>query len=133
MISGTQVPNGTEVLIFDYISEWGTDQNYDRYIKGKIIKCELSDDLSYHGSSWHVYNYTVLGEDGREYFGNYGSPVLGGHFFLTKEGLIKVFKNKMAWNQRNIDKLVKENEEYEKKILKLEGGMTLKKKRKVTG
>ena len=33
----------------------------------------------------NVISYTVLGEDGNEYFGNYGSHVLGDSFFMTKE------------------------------------------------
>ena len=76
--------NGTEVLIFKYIREWGIDQDYNHYKKGKIIKSEISEDLSYHGSSWHVVKYTVLSEDGIEYYGNYGRPTIGNCFIMTR-------------------------------------------------
>ena len=94
--------NGTEVLIFNYISGWGLEQDMEHYIRGTIIKSEMSEDLSYHGSPWNVINYTVLGEDGIEYFGNYGKHTLGRNFFMTEEDYIELCKQKAEKEARDI-------------------------------
>ena len=86
---------GDEVLIFKYIQEWGINQDYEHYIKGYIVKRKMSDDLSYHGSTWNVINYIVIGEDGKEYFGNYKIPTLGNSFFMTQEDYIYYLKRKI--------------------------------------
>ena len=80
-----QLNIGDKVLIFNYISSWGINQNYSRFKEGVVIEKKLSDDLSQHGSPWEVMNYRVLGEDGFKYFGNYIEPVLGDSFFMTRE------------------------------------------------
>lgn len=101
---------GDEVLIFNYIREWGINQDDEHYIKGSIVKSEMSDDLSYHGSPWYVINYTVLGEDGTIYFGNYKYPTLGNSFFMTQEDYIHYLERKIANNQEKILELNKENQ-----------------------
>lgn len=105
---------GDEVLIFKYIREWGIDQDYKHYIKGYVIKRKMSDDLSQHGSSWNVMNYTVIGEDGKEYFGNYKDPVLGDSFFMTQEDYVHYLERKIRENQEKILEISKENQEIQK-------------------
>ena len=110
---------GDEVLLFRYIREWGINQDYERYIRGKVIKSEISDDLSYHGSPWCVMNYTVLGEDGKEYFGNYKHPTLGNSFFMTQEDYIHYLGRKIANNQEKILEINEENQRIESMIKKV--------------
>ena len=105
-----------EVLIFKYIPEWGLHQDYEHFIKGNIIKSEISDDLSYHGSPWYKMNYTVLGEDGKQYFGNYKHPHLGNSFFMTKEDYIYFLKNKLKNNKEKILKITTENKKIQEMI-----------------
>lgn len=111
---------GDEVLIFNYIPEWGIQQNYEQFIKGKVIKSEMSDNLSYHGSSWHVKNYRVLGEDDKEYYGNYKHPHLGNSFFMTIEDYIYYLKSKIINNKEEILKLNIENRKYNSLIRTIE-------------
>lgn len=100
---------GDEVLVFRYIWEWGINQDHEHYIRGNVIKSEMSDDLSYHGSPWCVMNYTVLGEDGIEYFGNYKHPTLGNSFFMAYEDYIHYLERKIANNQEKILEINEEN------------------------
>ena len=108
--------NGTEVLIFKYIPGLGLEQDMKQYIKGTIIKSEMSEDLSYHGSPWYVTNYTVLGEDGMEYFGNYGNCVIGSSYFMTEEDYISYLIRKIELNNAIITEIENENEELEEII-----------------
>ncbi len=110
--------NGTEVLIFNYISG-GLYKDMEHYIRGNIIKSEMSDDLSYHGSPWYVVNYTVLGEDGNEYFGNYGEHTLGDNYFMTEEDYINYLKGSIQINNERILKIKEENNELEEMIKKV--------------
>lgn len=100
---------GDEVLVFNYIREWGINQNYEHYIKGNVVESEISNDLSHHGSPWYVMNYTVLGEDGNKYFGNYKHPTLGNSFFMTQEDYTHYLEKKILSNQEKILELKKEN------------------------
>ena len=117
------IPNGTEVLIFEYIREWGPRQDDENYISKGIIKSsKQSEDLSYHGSPWYEQIYEVLGEDGKEYTGTYGigSVFNGNMFFRTKEHQIYVLNLKISDNEEKILKLKEKNNEYLKKIAILE-------------
>ena len=107
---------GEEVLIFKYIREWGINQDYEHYIRGYIVKRKMSDDLSHHGSTWNVMNYIVIGEDGKEYFGNYKRPTLGDSFFMTQEDYIDYLERKIARNQEKILEINKKNQEIQKAI-----------------
>lgn len=107
---------GDEVLVFKYITEWGLHQDYEHFIKGIIVKSEISDDLSYHGSPWYKMNYTVLGEDGKKYFGNYKHPHLGNSFFMTKEDYIYYLKNKLINNKEKILEITTENKKIQEMI-----------------
>ena len=107
---------GEEVLIFRYIPEWGLNQDFEHYIIGNVIKRKMADDLSYHGSSWCVANYTVLGEDGKEYFGNYMTPTLGNSFFMTQEDYIHYLERKIENNHQKILDINKENQRIKKMI-----------------
>lgn len=110
------VPNGTEVLIFNYIKEWGPKQDDDKYITGVVQSSTLSDDLSIHGSSYHVLVYKVLGSNGRIYTGTYGYGLIGKYFFRTKEDYIKVLKSRISNNNEIISKLQESNVEYINRI-----------------
>ena len=54
--------DGTEVLIFER-NIWTGKENEKKFIRGTIVGCELSHDLSQHGSPWYENIYTILGED----------------------------------------------------------------------
>ena len=95
---------GEEVLIFRYIPEWGINQDFENYVIGKIVKSEMSADLSYHGSPWCIMNYTVLGEDSKEYFGNY---------YATNKTTIdnktgETITTKVKWVQPDIDDITQQ-------------------------
>ena len=110
---------GDEVLIFRYIRYirgWGINQDYEHYTRGIVVKSEMSDDLSYHGSPWNVINYTVLGEDGTLYFGNYKHPTLGDSFFMTQEDYIHYLERKIANNQEKILDINEENQKIQQMI-----------------
>ena len=110
------IENGTEVLIFKYTSGCGLNQDMKHYIRGTIIKSVMSEDLSYHGSPWNVINYTVLGEDEIEYFGNYGNHTLGNSFFMTEEDYICYLNRKIKHNKEKIIEIENENSELEELI-----------------
>ena len=101
--------NGTEVLIFKYISAWGPNQDDENYIIGTIQSSKKSNDLSIHGSSYTVQVYEVLGNDGRIYIGTYGSGLIGNSFFRTLEDHIKALKSKISRNEEQIMKLEVKN------------------------
>lgn len=119
--------NGTEVLIFNYISGWGLNQDIEHYIRGTVVKSELSDDLSYHGSPWNVINYTVLGEDENEYFGNYGSHTLGTSYFMTEDDYISLLNRTILYNEEKIKEIENEN----KKLLEMIKNTKVRGKQKV--
>ena len=118
---------GDEVLVFRYVSTWGPKQDYEHYIKGTIISSELSDDLSYHGSSWNEMTYTVLGEDGYTYFGNYMYPILGSSFFLTGSDYTSYLENQISSNQREIETLENKNFKLNAILKSLQNGDRTKK------
>lgn len=105
-----------EVLIFNYIREWGPNQNIEDYIRGTIISSELSDDLSLHGSPYNVVIYTVLGEDGNLYRGNYDLPLLGNSFFLTEMDYIRKLETKIGLCDKKIEEENKKKERYHQLI-----------------
>ena len=110
------LPNGTEVLIFKYRREWGLNQDDVNYIKGTIQSSKLTEDLSYHGTEWRKVFYTVLGEDGNNYFGTYGHGSIGGSFFRTPADHIKALKSKINQNKGKIELLEETNDELENQI-----------------
>lgn len=79
------IKKGSEVLIFNYIPSWGPKQDTEHYIKGIVTNIEMSEYIPMHGTPKNVVSYTVLGEDGNEYFGNYGTHTFGDSFFMTQE------------------------------------------------
>ena len=107
--------DGTEVLVFRYVQGW-REQNMDNFVKGRIIKGELSGDLSYHGSPWHVMNYTVLGEDGEKYFGNMRYHTVGDHYFMTREMYIGYLNHKIRNTELRIDVLNGEIDTMQRRI-----------------
>lgn len=114
------LPNGAEVLIFNYISEWGPNQDEEQFIRGVIKSSKRSDDLSSHESTWHEQIYTVLGEDGKEYCGLYGRGIIGNAFFRTIEDHINYLMSKISQNDQKMKNLENENNTYVQKINDLE-------------
>jgi len=102
------IPNNTEVLIFNNKKNHNKNLNEINYIKGKIISSKLSHDLSHHGSPWQVQIYTILGEDGKEYKGTYGSAIIGDNFIRTIEDHIKHIKSTINDNKKQINDLQNE-------------------------
>lgn len=113
------IPNGTEVLIFKYISEWGPNQDDENYVVGIVQSSKTSDDLSIHGSSHYVQIYEVLGNDGNRYTGTYGNGFVGNSFFRTREDHIEILKRKISHNKETITKLQEKNSEYINQISSL--------------
>lgn len=114
------LPNGTEVLIFKYIREWGPNQDDENYIIGTIQSSKTSNDLSCHGSPWYEQIYEVLGEDGNLYIGTYGRGLIGNSFFRTKEDHISVLMRRINNNEQEISKLKEKNNIYVREINNLE-------------
>ena len=111
-----KITEGIEVLIFRYIPEWGYNQDNEHYIIGTVLKKEKYDDVSCHDNSWQKQVYTVLGEDGEVYIGNYGMGLVGNSFFRTREDQIKFLRRNIAINNANIFILQQRNSEYNKQI-----------------
>ena len=111
-----KITEGMEVLIFRYIPEWGYNQDNENYIIGTVLKKEKQDDVSCHDNSWQKQVYTVLGEDGEVYTGNYGMGLVGNSFFRTREDQIKFLRRNIAINNANIFILQHRNSEYNKQI-----------------
>ena len=111
-----KITEGMEVLIFRYIPEWGYNQDNEHYIIGTVLKKEKYDDVSCHDNSWQKQVYTVLGEDGEVYIGNYGMGLVGNSFFRTREDQIKFLRRNSAINNANIFILQHRNSEYNKQI-----------------
>ena len=101
-------PNGSEVLIFRHIEgKKPYEQNDEEYIKGRI----LSSDWS---SSWMMY--TVLGEDGNTYYGNYGRRIIGDSYFLTREDYIRYLESKIEKIEEEKEMLEETKNKYLKMI-----------------
>ncbi len=96
---------GTEVFIYKY-NIFNLEYDMRKYIKGKIIGCKLSDDLSQHGSPWYEEIYTVLGEDEKIYEGIYGKMI------RTPEDHIAYLGNLINRNNDEINRRKKANDEY---------------------
>ena len=111
-----KITEGMEVLIFRYIPEWGYNQDNEHYIIGTVLKKEKYDDVSCHDNSWQKQVYTVLGEDGEVYIGNYGMGLVGNSFFRTREDQIKFLRRNIAINNTNIFILQHRNSEYNEQI-----------------
>ena len=107
---------GDEVLIFTYIPSWGPNQNYKRFLRGKVVSYELSDDISHHGSAQYVTIYTVIDEDGNKHYGNYYDPIIGDSFFMTKEDYINYLEKVIASNNNEIRDIKRKNRKIRKRI-----------------
>ena len=110
-----EIAKGTEVLIFKK-NIYNNKCNENSFIRGTIIGCELSHDLSQHGSPWYENIYTVLGEDNNTYKGTYGSWFLGDCSIRTPEDHIAYLKRLISLNYDKIAALNVENSEYRKMI-----------------
>ena len=110
------IPNGTQVLIFKYIREWGPNQDDEHFTVGSVQRSKPSNDLSHHGSPWCVQIYEVLGNDGIIYTGTYGTGLVGNNFFRTKEDHIEILKRKISSNEETIFQLQAKNADYNEQI-----------------
>lgn len=106
-----ELKKGEEVLIFK-----GNDQIQidEIYIRGTVISCQNSEN------ELIPTILTVLGEDGCEYYGCYGSSRFGSYFFRTKEDQIKHLKSLIAINNDAIEDLKDINERYSNAINDIE-------------
>lgn len=111
-----KITEGMEVLIFRYVPEWGYNQDNEHYITGTVLKKEKYDNLSCHDNSWQKQVYTVLGEDGEVYTGNYGMGSVGNSFFRTRKDYIKFLRRNISINNANIFILQHRNSEYNEQI-----------------
>ena len=91
--------NGTEVLIFKYIPGW-KNQDLDHFIRGVVTERVPSEGLASP-----IMCYRVLGEDGKEYYGNIGFHILGECFFLTRGLYIEYLKSSIASDEVKIREL----------------------------
>ena len=103
------LPEGTEVFIYKY-NNFKLEYDIGKYIRGKVIRCELTDDLSQHGRPWCEEIYTVLGEDKKEYECTYGRMI------RTPEDHIRYLESLIHSNNDEINKRTKENDEYKNMI-----------------
>lgn len=106
------IENGTEILIFKYVPEKKINQDYEHFIRGKIIESEILSEVSYNTYPWYVPRYTLLGEDGIIYYGSYKYPSFGDSFFMTEEDYVLFLKNKVSLNNEKISRLEDANERY---------------------
>ncbi len=80
-----EIPNGTQVLIFDANDEFRHEEDKEeRYIRGVVISNKESEDLSYHGSPWYERIYMVMGEDGKKYQATHNHAAFGISDFYIK-------------------------------------------------
>ena len=119
MMDGKNIEVGQEVLIFNYRRELGPTQDESEYKRGIVTKIGLSEDLAAHGSVWQERLFTVLGEDGHNYFGTYGEGSIGGSFFRTPEDQVKVLKMRQEQNDEKIARLKEQNDQYADMIANL--------------
>lgn len=105
------LPKGTEVLVFKYTKFKGEVSNDEYYIRGIVESCTINEESDLTPSI-----LTVLGEDGCEYWGSYGAPILGNSFFRTKEDQIEYLQERIARNNDYIQDLHDLNTRYNESI-----------------
>ena len=113
------IPNGTKVLIFNYIPNWGPKQDEERFIRGVIEDSEILEEETMHGSTWTKRFYRVLGEDNEIYYGTYDVGSRGSHYIRTVEDHINHIKNKITSNCEKINELNNKNYDLLKLITTL--------------
>lgn len=105
------LPKGTEVLVFKYTKFKGEVSNDEYYIRGIVESCTINNESELTPSI-----LTVLGEDGCEYWGSYGAPIIGNSFFRTKEDQIEYLNSRIAINNDYIQDLHDLNDRYKESI-----------------
>ena len=114
-----------EVLIFVQNPNKSLSQIEEPIGKGMVIRNELSDDMSYHGSPTYYRIYTVVDENGKYYKGTYmfSSSGCGDYFFKTEgehknylEFMIRQNEEKIQKAQNNIKDLEERLKQYEKNM-----------------
>ena len=113
------IPDGTEVLIFNYIANWGSKQDEEHYIKGVIESSEELEEPTMHGSPWMIRFYKVKGEDNKFYYGTYDTGINGCNYIRTIPDHINKIKHKIKKNCEEINRLNDENFELYEQIVKL--------------
>ena len=105
------INNGEEVLIFRG-GEGYLNQDSIKYIRGTIISSYESDDLSYHGSSWYLQLYKVLGEDGKTYICTYGTyyKFVASYFIKTYSDYLKYLDYIIDNNNSKIQEIKEYND-----------------------
>lgn len=103
------VPNGTEVLIFNYVLNTGPKLDEEIFTRGIILSSEVLEEPSIYGDSFKMRFYKVLGEDNKIYYGTYDVANKGSHYFLSIEDHINHVRNKIISNSKTINKLNEDN------------------------
>lgn len=105
------IPNGTEVLIFNYRLNQRPKIDEELYVKGIVESSEIleEEDEIIQGKPWRKRFYKVLGEDNDIYYATYGFDVRGSHFIRTVEDHINHIKNKIKSNEEEIKNLNEDN------------------------
>ena len=119
--------SGDEVLIFNNHKNVEKYENFEQepFIYGVVIEKRLSDDLSYHGSSWNRNIYCVMDNDGNTYTGFYNSNSVP--FFLTVEDYI----NHLSYLGDNESIIIQDKIEKIKRIKGLIESLSQKEEKKV--
>ena len=103
------VPNGTEVLIFNYVLNRGPKLDEERFTRGIILSSEILEEPSIYGDSSKMRFYKVLGEDNEIYYGTYDVANKGSHYFRSIEDHINHVRNKIISNSKTINRLNEDN------------------------
>ena len=109
-----RIPEGTEVLIFRYVGSMGPYQDNFHFKKGIIESCMEIEELTYtRDLPKKRFFYTVLGEDGKRYRGNYGTGNIGSNFFRTAEDYDTFLANELQRLEEQKGLIERQMDHYE--------------------
>jgi len=111
MIKEKKLSEGTPVLIFKHYREKGLNQDNINYILGTVQNSYTVEEYGNIVGQERQF-YSVLGEDGQNYFGTYGTGTIGGSFFRTLDDQVEYLKDMVKKNQEKIMQLRNENETF---------------------
>lgn len=110
---------GTPVLIFERTNERGENLKSYNFLMGKVVSSRLSEDLSHHGSPWHLVLYTVMDEKFREYTATDGEFCLTDYYILTVDKYIEYLKDYLSKNNQKLLNIYEKNSKLLKVISSL--------------
>ena len=100
------IPNGTEVLIFGL--KYNSKLKEITYVKGTVIDSKEHEIVPMHGSSWNEQLYTVVTEDGYQYYLHEGYSSKN-PYIETIPNAIYILNNHIDTNLKAIEALKIEN------------------------